>query len=56
MLPCPCLSGELYSCIAILNAKQKIKQDDIKSVQFFAILWTVTCQAPLSMEFSRQEY
>ena len=25
-------------------------------VQLFAILWTVACQAPLSMEFSRQEY
>ena len=25
-------------------------------VQLFAILWTVACQGPLSMEFSRQEY
>ena len=25
-------------------------------VQFSATLWTVTCQAPLSMGFSRQEY
>ena len=25
-------------------------------VQFFVILWTETCQAPLSMAFSRQEY
>ena len=25
-------------------------------VWLFAILWTVACQAPLSMEFSRQEY
>ena len=25
-------------------------------VQLFAVLWTVACQAPLSMEFSRQEY
>ena len=25
-------------------------------VQFFATLWTVACQIPLSMEFSRQEY
>ena len=25
-------------------------------VQLFSTLWTVTCQAPLSMEFSRQEY
>ena len=25
-------------------------------IQFFATLWTVACQAPLSMEFSKQEY
>ena len=25
-------------------------------VQLFVILWTVACQDPLSMEFSRQEY
>ena len=25
-------------------------------VELFAIPWTVACQAPLSMEFSRQEY
>ena len=25
-------------------------------VQLFATLWTVVCQVPLSMEFSRQEY
>ena len=25
-------------------------------VQVFVILWTVTCQVPLSMGFSRQEY
>ena len=24
--------------------------------QLFAILWTIACQAPLSMGFSRQEY
>ena len=26
------------------------------SVQFFVPAWTVACQAPLSMQFSRQEY
>ena len=25
-------------------------------IQLFATLWTVACQAPLSMAFSRQEY
>ena len=28
----------------------------LSHVQLFATLWTGTCQAPLSMEFSRQEY
>ena len=28
----------------------------ISHAQLFAIPWTVACQAPLSMEFSRQEY
>ena len=28
----------------------------LSHVQFFATPWTVACQFPLSMEFSRQEY
>ena len=28
----------------------------LSCVQLFAAPWTVACQAPLSMEFSRQEY
>ena len=28
----------------------------LSCVQLFATPWTVACQAPLSMEFSRQEY
>ena len=28
----------------------------LSCVQLFATLWTVACQAPLSMKFSRQEY
>ena len=28
----------------------------LNHVGFFVALWTVACQAPLSMEFSRQEY
>ena len=28
----------------------------LRHVQFFAALWTVACQAPLSMGLSRQEY
>ena len=36
-----------------------LKWSEVKSlsqVRLFAILWTVACQAPLSMGFSRQEY
>ena len=29
---------------------------NISHVQLCVTLWTVACQAPLSMEFSRQEY
>ena len=32
------------------------KKGNVLSYQLFATLWTVACQAPLSMEFSRQEY
>ena len=28
----------------------------VSHVQLFATPWTVACQAPLSMEFTRQEY
>ena len=37
-----------YLCCAVLS--------HFGHVQLFAILWTVVCQAPLSMGFSRQEY
>ena len=33
-----------------------VEQISMLNIQFFATLWTVACQAPLSMEFSRQEY
>ena len=34
----------------------KVKVKSFSRVPLFAIPWTVTYQAPLSMEFSRQEY
>ena len=34
----------------------KVKVNSLSRVWLFAALWTVTYQAPLSMEFSRQEY
>ena len=35
---------------------KKVKMKSFSHVWLFATLWTVTCQAPLSMGFSRQEY
>ena len=34
----------------------KVKVKLLSRVQLFATPWTVACQAPQSMEFSRQEY
>ena len=36
------------------NERKKVKS--LSHVRFFVTPWTVTCQAPLSMGFSRQEY
>ena len=33
-----------------------VHDESLSWVQLFAMLWTVACQAPLSMGFSRQEY
>ena len=35
----------VYVCVSVLSC-----------VQLFATPWTVACQAPLSIEFTRQEY
>ena len=35
---------------------EKVKVKSLNRVQLFATPWTVACQAPLSMGFSRQEY
>ena len=34
----------------------KVKVESLSRVRIFVIPWTVALQAPLSMEFSRQEY
>ena len=33
-----------------------LESESLSRVQLYAIPWTIVCQAPLSMEFSRQEY
>ena len=50
----------LWACLPVLSGDE-LKQSEVKSeslshVQLFAALWTVAHQAPLSMEFSRQEH
>ena len=42
-----CVCVCMYVCMCVLVAQ---------SCRFFAASWTVAHQAPLSMEFSRQEY
>ena len=36
--------------------KGKVKVKSLSRVRLFATQWTVACQTPLSMGFSRQEY
>ena len=38
-------------CVCVRSCAQSLS-----CVQLFTILWTVACQAPPSMRFSRQEY
>ena len=40
----------------VLKIDKKVKVKSLSRVRLFATLWTVSYQAPLSMEFSRQEY
>ena len=42
--------------ISYLNTYMKVKVKSLSRVRLFATPWTVTYQAPPSMEFSRQEY
>ena len=49
MFPMICISVAKYACAACMHTKS------LQSCPTFATLWTVGCQAPLSMGFSRQE-
>ena len=40
----------------IRKIKVKVKVKVAQLYRLFVTTWTVACQAPLSMEFSRQEY
>ena len=40
----------------VLTNSAIVVVQSLRHVPFFATLWTVACQVPLSMGFSRQEY
>ena len=39
-----------------LQCSDFVEQISMLNIQYFATLWIIACQAPLSMEFSRQEF
>ena len=41
---------------SVKNRAGRKSVESLSRVRLFATTWTVSCQAPLSMEFSRQEY
>ena len=49
------MSPEQYLSIRKLQYQSETVQS-LSNIQLFWISWTVTCQSPLSVEFSRQEY
>ena len=49
-LPLPELEGKSY----ILGLHARKSAQLLSRIRFFVTLWTVACQAPLSMGFSRQ--
>ena len=40
----------------MINSMLALMFSHFSHVQLFVTLWTIACQAPLSMGFSRQEY
>ena len=58
----PLQQGENFFSITVLqfvgcpSVGMKVKVKSLSRVQLLATPWTVACQAPLSMGFSRQEY
>ena len=48
--------SEIFHNIFLKDQTVKVKVKSLSRLRLFATLWTVAYQAPLSMEFSRQEY
>ena len=44
------------SLLSFYHEKKEVKVKSLSHVQLFVTPWTIACQAPLSMEFSRQGY
>ena len=65
-LPCPpahstwtppkCHTLYSFHALALIHNNLQLKAPVHSHVQLFFTLWTIVCQSPLSMEFSRQEY
>ena len=53
---CACKIDPLILLLLLSDSLITMCAQSLNRVWLFATLWTVACQAPLSMEFSRQEY
>ena len=47
---------EMFGWHLRINGHERKKVQSLSHVRLFAVPWTVACQAPPSMGFSRQEY
>ena len=45
-----------WALVMVSGSSKVVHACMLSWVQLFATLWTVACQAPLSVEYSRQEY
>ena len=52
----PASRGKSYLLHSLLFCSCHLRADSPSRVQFFMTPWTMACQAPLSMGFSRQEH
>ena len=50
----PWVEGRMATVVGGKGESEKVKS--LSHVQLFAMPWTVACQTPLSVGFSRQEY
>ena len=50
------ITDQNHHCLMQFHTHAKVKVKSLSRVRLFATPWTVAHQAPLSMEFSRQEY